>query len=446
MITTLRRLTIFFLIVTAPLWISALIWQLSPKIPLKLSLVDYTVPFDNYAEHSASVWAFNHLKVVPPTITGPVKSRETWHRESSYSGPEPFRPYIHRRLHQTLPLDQLKDRKSPFDIIYIADTYGVYREDFIHTFERNGQLIQVSDESDPELLKELFDQGEVNVHMDYSKLIFGGLSAEDLDVIEHHTQAGGDVFFEFNAFCDPTPVNVRERAEKVAGLKWTGWSARFLMDPTDKDDTPHWLERAFIKQFPSRSLPNRPSLLLAHRDGRVYLVESDDPKDVLPTLHLKNKELERFEISNSPYYYFWFALMSPDLNSGIEVLAEIHLHAPEDNKSIYELLDLPERVPLLTERAVGQSHRFYLSIDGSDIRENLGKYWYAGLGLLNSVSPKNRGIHVNQRQVFWQFYLPMLNVILWERSVQRYPDFPPPIWRRLLDFGSRLISFTDNPS
>ena len=66
MIASLRRLLILVLIVTLPIWMSALIWYSQPTLPLKLSLVDYTVPYDNYAEHSASIWAFNHLKLTPP--------------------------------------------------------------------------------------------------------------------------------------------------------------------------------------------------------------------------------------------------------------------------------------------------------------------------------------------------------------------------------------------
>ena len=46
------------------------------------------------------------------------------------------------------------------------------------------------------MLKLLFEQGEIEVHMDYSKLIFGGLSTEDLDVIERHSKRGGDILIE----------------------------------------------------------------------------------------------------------------------------------------------------------------------------------------------------------------------------------------------------------
>ncbi len=441
MISTIRRFITLLLIITSPLWISSGLWKLRPELPLKLSLVDYTVPYDNYAEHSASVWAFNHLKLTPPALVDSssssmdVQTYEPWRYETAYTGPEPFKPYIQKQLSQTYPLESIQHGQAlPYDLIYIADTYGVYREDFVTKIKQEGQIKEISSTTDPDLLKLLFDQGEIEVHMDYSKLIFGGLSEDDLSVIEGHTKRGGDVFFEFNAFCDPTKPHVRARAESVVGVEWTGWSGRFLPNPHDKNDSPHWLERQFKTQYPDKELPKVPSLLLAHRDGRVFLIESqEEGSEVIPTLHVNKDYRERFTMANTPYYYFWFAIMKPIPDKEVSVLAEIHLNAPSEQREIYSLLNIPTRIPLLTERAVGDSHRFHLSIDGSDIREELGQYDYAGLAFLNSLSPKNRGMGVNQRKVFWQFFLPMLKVVLWERTEARYADFPPPLWKRILN-------------
>jgi hypothetical protein len=68
------------------------------------------------------------------------------------------------------------------------------------------------------------------------------------------------------------------------------------------------------------------------------------------------------------------------------------------------------------------------------------------LSLLQSLSAKNRGVSVNQRQVFWQFYLPMLRALLWERSKARYSDFPPSIFTRLIQIATELWeSSSDDP-
>ena len=128
-----------------------------------------------------------------------------------------------------------------------------------------------------------------------------------------------------------------------------------------------------------------------------------------------------------------------------QTLAEIELHAPPDQISIYQLLEIPTRIPLLTEYRVGRSYRYHLSIDGSDLRQDLGSYHYAGLSVLQSLSAKNRGVSINQRQVFWQFYLPMLRAILWERSKARYPDFPPSLTSRFVGLLTQWWSDSSQP-
>jgi hypothetical protein len=460
MIQNIRRLLIFLFFISSPLWISWIIWILSPTLPLKVRLVDYTVPYDRFEEHSASFWTFNHIKLQAPNI------KNYWDPAEDYIGPPPFEPYLKRRLS-----NNTIDRNV--DMIYVADTYGVYREDFRKELIEDGKVIQVTGHSDPKLLKKLYERKEIGVHMDFSKLIFGGLSDKDLDVLEQHTQNNKDLFLEFNALCDPTKTAERLRAEALVGIRWTGWSGRFLLNPHDLDDAPHWLARMFKKQYPNRKLPTDPSLLLVHRDGRIFIISDPNSKKVVPYLQVKIKYQNRFNTYGRPPYFFWFAVMEPippesvknseqmvnllqspstqDLkknskallnHSHAQVLAELELPLVNQSDAIYKMLGFNRKLPLLTEYIVGSSHRYHLSIDGSDIRDQLGNYRFAGLQTLNSLSPKNRGISMSQRPTFWQFYLPVLYHLLWERSQARYQDFPRPLWQRTYRLLQGKISQT----
>ena len=55
---TIRRLFIFISVISSPIWLSHLIWILKPSLPLHVKVIDYTVPYDNYAEHNALFWGF----------------------------------------------------------------------------------------------------------------------------------------------------------------------------------------------------------------------------------------------------------------------------------------------------------------------------------------------------------------------------------------------------
>ena len=99
---TIYRIFIFVIVLSSPIWMSRAIWILSPSLPLKVKVVDYTVPYDNYAEHNALFWGFNHLKLQSPQ--GP---RQEWNHHNHYVGPRPFQPLQSQRLADQSDLDQM---------------------------------------------------------------------------------------------------------------------------------------------------------------------------------------------------------------------------------------------------------------------------------------------------------------------------------------------------
>ena len=79
-----------------------------------------------------------------------------------------------------------------------------------------------------------------------------------------------------------------------------------------------------------------------------------------------------------------------------------------------------------------RSYRYHLAIDGSDMRSPLGSYHFEGLRLLNTISAKNRGDSVSPYPVFWRIFIPFLETILRERTLDHYPDGFPPFYQRIL--------------
>ena len=63
----LSRLLIPVIVLAAPLWLSYLFWLFKAPLAVSIALVDYTVPFDNYAEHQGIHWLLSHEKIPPPS-------------------------------------------------------------------------------------------------------------------------------------------------------------------------------------------------------------------------------------------------------------------------------------------------------------------------------------------------------------------------------------------
>ncbi len=94
-------------------------YQVRPARRLELCVLDKTVPFRNWYEHRSLYWLVNHLNVVKADGT-------SYDLEHDYLGAYPPRvpgdPPERTR-------DLSEEDVAGARLIYLADTYGVYRDD-----------------------------------------------------------------------------------------------------------------------------------------------------------------------------------------------------------------------------------------------------------------------------------------------------------------------------
>ena len=94
-----------------------LIWQISPQKNLDVLIIDKTVPDDSFREHKGIVWALKYNKYVK-------NNNKEYDLKTDYAGfvPEKENKYKIRSIEDGL--------NSDLDLIYMADTYGVYEDEF----------------------------------------------------------------------------------------------------------------------------------------------------------------------------------------------------------------------------------------------------------------------------------------------------------------------------
>lgn len=92
-------------------------WQLLEPIHLEVAIIDKTVPDESFREHLGITWLLNHMKYVK-------RDGASYDLATDYYG---FVPDDHQ---QTYSIRPLPDSYNDVDLIYVADTYGVYEEDF----------------------------------------------------------------------------------------------------------------------------------------------------------------------------------------------------------------------------------------------------------------------------------------------------------------------------
>jgi hypothetical protein len=119
-----RLMPLIFILVLIPL-ISSLIWLLYPSKKMEILVVDKTVPTDSYQEHRSIFWALEYLKFQN-------KEGEFYDEGKDYFGffSDKTPSYGTSRDLRELSENEILETASNLDVLYFADTYGVYEDDY----------------------------------------------------------------------------------------------------------------------------------------------------------------------------------------------------------------------------------------------------------------------------------------------------------------------------
>jgi len=364
-----------------------LIWRQRPHLPLQVLIVDKSVPDTTYREHAALTWVLNHFKVPAPD------GQPAWDSSRHYLGFHPAElpeaPQAGRS--ERLQANDLAGR----DLVCIADTYGVYQQDFLMA------------EAKPPLTP------------DFSPKIDGGLDAAEVQALQAYVTQGGALWAEFNTFASPTQGAERAQLEALLGLRWTGWSGRYFEDLGQTSEVPAWARRGWQTQYQTPWGFQGPGWLLVHEDSRLVVLQqgTDIASKGLRIVHSGEHPLLKGAHSQVPFYY-WFDIVTA--RDSAQVLAHYELQLLPPGQALLKQAAIPTRFPALilaSERPL----RLYYAGDASDLKETPQNYRLAGLGPWMRLG-RRQEFKIDQEAFFWAFYQP-----LWGNLLQQLAqDNPKP--------------------
>lgn len=334
-------------------------WLVKPKSPSLVQVIDKTVPFPNHREHTRLMWLLSQAKATPP------RSKVLWDLARDYVGWDPF-----TRSHRDLEPADLIGK----NLLYIADTYGVYSDDF---------------DTMPRPI----------AHLELSKRLFGGLTEKEMDAIEEFAAKKGRIAAEFNTFGTPTPYAVRTRFEKVIGVRWSGWAGRRVDEFSDDREIAQWVQKRWAEETNKPYDLEGPGILLIHEDGRVVCLqeEVDIPADPL-ILHQGEDQI--------PFTY-WFDIV--EANDFAHVRAEFHLKTTGIGKRLLNKFGIPTIFPAVVHDDA--MTRTYMAGDFSDGENTLGPPWLALVPRFRGVMARANLVPENVR-LTWMVHAPLVNKIL----------------------------------
>jgi hypothetical protein len=295
-----RKIIFFFLlnIIFIPLY-SFLFWLFSPKKELHNLIIDKTVPIHTYEEHRSLIWVLNNKRF--------VINNHTYKVNTDYFGIHPAKTF------RTSEIDEFsKYTKTQtdsilhyYDMAYVADTYGVYINDY----------------------------NRLNDKSEFSRVLYGGFSLKNFEILKAMKDRGKLIIMEFNSIAPPTLRKVRKMAENEFGLQWSGWTGRYFqsLDTLKTDEIPRWMLKKYRHVYKKDWNYNNAGVVLVSNWGDIFVLEDGKELTFQDPMIVSYKE-NKYHLPVNIHYPFWFDITYPTNNN--KVLSYYHLKTTEIGDSL----------------------------------------------------------------------------------------------------------------
>ncbi|MGG3912589.1 hypothetical protein [Rossellomorea vietnamensis] len=358
------------LLVSAPFWL----WQLKKEQNLDVLIIDKTVPDTTYREHKGLMWLLNQQKYVQ-------SNGKRYDLTKDYIGFVPEKD-------QTFAVKSIPSSTEKYDAVYIADTYGVYEEEFHNK----------------------------NVSGKRSSKLYGGLTDQDMDALNDMAMKDGKTLIaEFNSMAQPTEESTRKKFYSLFNLEWSGWIGRYFPE-LENSEVPGWVRDNYEKQYGETYNFKGPGYVLVDENDRLVVLDKEDigEEGVVFSTTPRGEELIGEEI-NTPYSY-WFDIVeaiNPD-----EVMANYTLSLSKSGKDMLKALNLPVTFPAVVHGQNRQFETYYFSGDYADQADVPDLYQTVGFSSWRKWTGSSKPD--DSSQFYWKAFNPMMKAIL--KDIQKGGD------------------------
>ncbi|WP_342514386.1 hypothetical protein MKY34_06475 [Sporosarcina sp. FSL K6-1522] len=364
----MKRFYMIFICICLIIAIPIIWWFVGSEKKLNIAIVDKTVPNDTYREHLGITWVLNHLKYMNS-------------KDEEYDSSADYFGFVPNEKEESYTINPLPTDYSDFDVIYLADTYGVYDED-LPWIEKDREGSR-------------------------SNKIYGGLEEEEWSAIidRLNEEKKSLLVAEYNTFASPTTQGVRESVSDYLGLEWSGWIGRYFdeLDPDKNSEIPQWIVDDFQDSW---NYSGEGFVLVNDTTSKVFVLEKKK--------HFKDKGIhvvfteegnKRFGLTKSPDYQYWFDIVTP--KDDTKVLANYKWDLTDQGIQLLEKNEIPIQFAAVLESEHGDSLSYYFAGDYNDVAKVPSFYQFKGLQHLYKIGQK-----FSEDAFYWSTYIPMMEKIL----------------------------------
>lgn len=353
------------------------VWFFLPGSNIEVLVIDKTVPDDTHQEHAGLFWTLNHLKFKKST-------GDFYDLEKDYLGYFPGETRASGTVKDLRGISEgeIRSLAKKHDLIYLADSYGVYEGDF-----SNNQDVQLT------------------------KKIYGGLDYSEIQLIRMAKEEGKVIVAEYNSMASPTPKPIRTEFENLMGIKWTGWIGRYFddLDTMINTEIPRWMIRQYQRQHESWNLSG-PGLIFIKESGEIEaFLHTQDYQNKIPLVRTQQINKHGYNLPEVVPYPDWFDVVM--IERDYQVVSYYDINPTIDGLKRLRSMGLPRFFPAAVVRKTGDATQYYFAGDYSDIRGEFGSPYFYGLPTLW------RGLYAasdysDRQGFFWNYYHPLVSQIL----------------------------------
>jgi len=368
-------IAIFLTILAVPIS-SFLVWYFTSEKILDVLVIDKTVPKADRVEHKSFFWLLNQHNY--------RKSDNSRYRyKKDYLGFFPLKPYDEKKYKITrvrlAEIDSLSDR---YDVVYFADTYGVYKGDWYDNLNRFERIIKIE----------------------------GGFTNNDYLLMKSMVAKKKTFIAEFNLLASPTSPLIREKTENLLNIKWLGWTGKFMerLDTLNNDNLPDWIVRKYKSNHDGTWPYQGPGIVFIKGNKIVVLSKDEDLDFEFPILHTRKEYRDHYQLPENIKYPFWFEITFPYRDQEIVSSLQILVNNKGEDKLRKE--GIPSIFPAVIHHEDEYSEWYYFTGDFADNPVNIWSSYFAGTDAATFLF--HAGKYEDRRVFFWEYYNPLIKNIL----------------------------------
>lgn len=381
---------ILLLLLLLPLWM-LVIWLCTGKRKLVIAIIDKTVLTTKGQEHISFNWILNQEKFSKTNTA-------LYRKERDYYGFFPLdKEQFKLKGLERFNNSQLEQLGTDADAAYITDAYGIYKNEW-------------------------YNEGDAK---ERSGIVYGGMSAQDLYLLQQMQSKHKLIITEFNCLASPTAPTVRNGFEHTFGVKWTGWIGRYFdsFDTTKNKELPSWLIKNYMTRHNGKWPFTKSGIAFVHSDDRIVILENQTHLNKeLPYIYSSDEGQHHYGLPAKIAYSFWFDVIQPDTSFN-HVISTFQIDVNEEGRKELNANGLQASFPAITVHLNKDYRFYYFSADFADNPISFTSSYFKGVPFFRSLMYNSRD-PLDRKSFFWKLYQPLVTTILNDYYKALHPSKP----------------------